>query len=155
MTYPMKITWKSNSEYLINVYSIWLTWSFLEGKRSFHFLIRSRALFSYMNNNINYELLLISSQLQNPFKRSEYKRLNIQNIKMGCFSHHLMIQAMHLGIDYQIPNFTTVTSHVLYLGKCLNLSQPQFPYLWNGNMRISIEERDTVLRLLIMVSGLQ
>ena len=122
-----------------------------------HFIswLEAEALFSYTNNNINYELLLISSQLQNPFKRSEYKRLNIQNIKTGCFSHHLMIQAMHLGIDYQIPNFTTVTSHVLYLGKCLNVSQPQFPYLWNGIVRISTEERDKALRLLIMVSGLQ
>ena len=42
---------------------------------------------------------------------------------MRCFSHHLMIQTMHLGIDYQIPNFTTVTSPVLYLGKYMNFSQ--------------------------------
>ena len=122
-----------------------------------HFIswLEAEALFSYMSNNTNYELLLISSQLQNPFKMSEYKRLNIQNIKRGCFSHHLMIQTMRLGIDYQIPNFTTVTSHVLYLGKCLNFSQPQFPYLWNGSIRISVEERDKALRLLIMMSGLQ
>ena len=37
-----------------------------------HFIswLEAEALFSYMSNNTNYELLLISSQLQNPFKMS-------------------------------------------------------------------------------------
>ena len=62
---------------------------FWEEKDNFIFWLEAEALFSYTSNNTNYELLLISSQLQNPFKRSEYKRLNIQNIKTGCDASHI------------------------------------------------------------------